>query len=100
MLANLWLVSIVISIIITIIFAFKFKVKRVPQLTVLNILCPFAGFAYAFYVVHVIVPKVVKQETGQDIESPVQPIIDHYLDQIKERVSTLLGSNNNNDRTL
>ena len=76
--ATFWLFSIILSAILTIAVAGKFNLKRVPFMTFLNVICPFAGLAYALYVVHVIVPKVIKQNTGQDVESPLLPFIEKY----------------------
>lgn len=100
MVGYLWIFAIVVSIIVTVVFASHFNLKRIPHLTILNILCPFAGLLYAMYVVHYVVPRVVKQEYGQDIESPLQPYIDHYSARLKEKWAEITGSNNNDDKTL
>lgn len=99
MVGYLWIFAIVISVVVTVVFASHFNLKRIPSLTVLNILCPFAGLLYAMYVVHVVVPRVVKQEYGHDIESPLQPYIDHYAAKFKEKWQEMRG-HNNDDKTL
>ena len=99
MIAYLWIFGIVVSVALTVVFASKFNLKRVPSLTVLNIICPFAGLIYAMYIVHVVVPAVIKKEYGEDVPSPLQPYIDHYSALIKARIAELTG-NNNDDKTL
>lgn len=96
----LWLLGMMISIPLTAIVASKFHLQKLPSLIILNVLFPFTGLVYALYVVHYILPKVVKQQTGQDIESPLQPYINYYWDLIKTRVLELIGSKNDNDKTL
>lgn len=76
--ATLWISSIILSAILTIIVAAKFNLKRVPYMVLLNVLCPFAGLAYALYVVHVIIPRLVKAQTGQEVESPLLPYIEQF----------------------
>lgn len=87
--ATLWIGSIVLSIILTMIVASKFNLKRVPYLVLLNVILPFAGLVYALYVVHVIVPRLVKAQTGQEVESPLKPYIDHYTALAKQKFKEL-----------
>ena len=94
----LWIFAIMLSIVLTIIVAGKFKLRRLPGMIFLNIICPFAGLAYALYVVHVVVPKVVKEEYGQDVESPLQPYIDEYTAKFKARWNEITGGKD--DKTL
>lgn len=97
----LWLTAIVVSIVLTAIFASHFKLKRLPSLTVLNIICPFAGLFYAMYVVHVIVPKVIKQEYGQDIESPLKPYFEIYKAKLLAKWEEIKSQHNkDDDKTL
>lgn len=100
MTATFWFGSIIISIVLTVAFAVRFELKRVPQLVLLNVLCPFAGFVYAVYVVHVVLPALVKKQTGHEIESPLQPYIDHYWALVKEKALQLFGNKKDDDKTL
>lgn len=83
--ATLWIFGIILSAILTIIVAGKFHLKRVPYMVLLNVLCPFAGLAYALYVVHVVVPRLVKEQTGQEVESPLLPYIEKYKALAKQK---------------
>ena len=94
----LWIFGIVISCVLTVLVASKFNLKRIPAMIILNIVCPFAGLFYALYVVHVVVPAVVKKEYGQDVESPLQPYIDEYTANFKARWNELTGGKD--DKTL
>lgn len=73
--ATLWIIGIIVSAVLTLIVAAKFNLKRVPAMVLLNVLLPFAGLAYALYVVHVVIPRLVKAQTGQEVESPLLPYI-------------------------
>ena len=96
--ATLWIISIIVSAILTIFVAAKFNLKRVPHMTLLNVLCPFAGLAYALYVVHVVIPRLVKAQTGQEVESPLQPYIDHYTALAKAKFKELTNKNNDDNK--
>jgi len=100
MTATFWFGSIIVSIVLTVLFAVRFELKRIPQLVFLNVLCPFAGLFYALYVVHVALPELVKKQTGHEIESPLQPYIDHYWALVKEKFSQVFAPKDDTDKTL
>ncbi len=97
--ATLWFISIIISIVLTMMIVNKFNLSRLPYLIILNILCPFAGMVYALYVVHVVIPRLTKKETGQEVESPLQPHIEHYMALAKEKFAELTASKDD-DKTI
>ena len=96
--ATFWLFSIIASAVLTLVVASKFNLKRAPLMAALNVVFPFAGLAYALYVVHVIVPRVVKQETGQEVESPLLPYIEKYKALAKQKWDNI--TNSDDDKRL
>ena len=96
--ATLWLISIIASSILTIVVAGKFKLKKVPFMVLLNVLLPFGGLAYALYIVHVVIPKVVKQQTGQEVESPLLPYIIKFKAWAQNKLDGF--SNKDDDKRL
>lgn len=71
----LYVFCIILSIVLTILVLEKFGLKGHVRLTLFNIFIPFGGLLYALYVVHVVIPRVYKKETGEEIPSPLEPYI-------------------------
>lgn len=71
----LYVFCIILSIVLTIAVLEKFGLKGHVRLTLLNVFIPFAGLIYALYVVHVVIPRLYKKETGEEIPSPLEPYL-------------------------
>lgn len=88
---TLWLIAIGVSAILTLKVAHHFGLKNMGRITALNVLLPFSGFLYTLYIIHSVVPRMVKQQTGEDIPSPLLPYVQHYKEQFIFLVQKLLN---------
>lgn len=90
MMSYFYIFSIFLSIGLTVYLLEKFNLKGHIRLSLLNAFIPFAGFLYAVYLIHYVIPNAIERDTGVHPESPFQPFVDNTVGFVAPKVKTLV----------